>query len=175
MTTLLLSHPASLEHLTRRGTRRPDRIRAVAQCSANSRFDRLVRDQARGLARSGHALSQRAICRGTAAHRALERPGLSRRRHLDVSRHLGSGDARRRRRVAPPMRSCQAPMIMRSSRSARRAITPKTASRWLCFSITPPSPPATPSANSASVAQPWSISTCITAMAPRIYSGPIRP
>jgi len=83
------------------------------------------------------------ICRGTAAHRALERPGLSRRRHLDVSRHLGSGDARRRRRGC--RHRCghvRHPMIMRSSRSARRAITPKTASRWaFVFSINAPSPP----------------------------------
>ena len=47
MTTLLLSHPASLEHLTPPGhPERPDRIRAVAQVLGESRFDRLVRDQA---------------------------------------------------------------------------------------------------------------------------------
>jgi acetoin utilization deacetylase AcuC-like enzyme len=47
MTTLLLSHPASLEHLTPPGhPERPDRIRAIAQVLGESRFDRLVRDQA---------------------------------------------------------------------------------------------------------------------------------
>ena len=47
MTTLLLSHPASLEHLTPPGhPERPDRIRAVAQVLGESRFDGLVRYQA---------------------------------------------------------------------------------------------------------------------------------
>jgi acetoin utilization deacetylase AcuC-like enzyme len=47
MTTLLLTHPASLEHLTPPGhPERPDRIRAIDQVLAESRFDRLVREQA---------------------------------------------------------------------------------------------------------------------------------
>jgi acetoin utilization deacetylase AcuC-like enzyme len=47
MTTLLLTHPASLDHLTPPGhPERPDRIRAVDQVLAESRFDRLVREQA---------------------------------------------------------------------------------------------------------------------------------
>jgi acetoin utilization deacetylase AcuC-like enzyme len=47
MTTLLLSHPASLDHLTPPGhPERPDRIRAVDQVLSESRFDRLVREQA---------------------------------------------------------------------------------------------------------------------------------
>jgi acetoin utilization deacetylase AcuC-like enzyme len=47
MTTLLLTHPASLEHLTPPGhPERPDRIRAVDQVLAESRFDRLVRGEA---------------------------------------------------------------------------------------------------------------------------------
>src|ERR1700689_4340160 len=47
MTTLLLSHPASLNHLTPPGhPERPDRIRAVEQVLGESRFDKLVRDQA---------------------------------------------------------------------------------------------------------------------------------
>jgi acetoin utilization deacetylase AcuC-like enzyme len=46
MTTLLLSHPASLNHLTPPGhPERPDRIRAVEQVLGESRFDKLVRDQ----------------------------------------------------------------------------------------------------------------------------------
>jgi acetoin utilization deacetylase AcuC-like enzyme len=46
MTTLLLSHPASLNHLTPPGhPERPDRIRAVAEVLGESRFDKLVRDQ----------------------------------------------------------------------------------------------------------------------------------
>src|SRR6202790_1206593 len=47
MTTLLLSHPASLEHLTPPGhPERPDRIRAVNQVLAEARFDRLGRGEA---------------------------------------------------------------------------------------------------------------------------------
>jgi acetoin utilization deacetylase AcuC-like enzyme len=47
MTTLLLTHPASLDHLTPPGhPERPDRIRAVDQVLAESRFDPLVRAQA---------------------------------------------------------------------------------------------------------------------------------
>src|SRR5882757_3925614 len=47
MTTLLLSHRASLDHLTPPGhPERPDRIRAVDQVLAEDRFDRLVRGEA---------------------------------------------------------------------------------------------------------------------------------
>jgi acetoin utilization deacetylase AcuC-like enzyme len=47
MTTLLLTHRASLDHLTPPGhPERPDRIRAVDQVLSESRFDKLVREQA---------------------------------------------------------------------------------------------------------------------------------
>ena len=47
MTTLLLTHRASLDHLTPPGhPERPDRIRAVDEVLGEARFDRLVRDQA---------------------------------------------------------------------------------------------------------------------------------
>jgi acetoin utilization deacetylase AcuC-like enzyme len=47
MTTLLLTHRASLDHLTPPGhPERPDRIRAVDQVLAEGRFDRLVRGEA---------------------------------------------------------------------------------------------------------------------------------
>ncbi len=45
--TLLLSHPASLDHLTPSGhPERPDRIRAVEQALGEASFDRLVRETA---------------------------------------------------------------------------------------------------------------------------------
>jgi acetoin utilization deacetylase AcuC-like enzyme len=45
--TLLLTHPAYLEHLTPPGhPERPDRLRAVDQVLAEDRFNRLVRDEA---------------------------------------------------------------------------------------------------------------------------------
>jgi acetoin utilization deacetylase AcuC-like enzyme len=47
MTTLLLTHRASLDHLTPTGhPERPDRIRAVDQVLSESRFDKLVRQEA---------------------------------------------------------------------------------------------------------------------------------
>jgi acetoin utilization deacetylase AcuC-like enzyme len=47
MTTLLLTHRASFDHLTPPGhPERPDRIRAVDQVLGESRFDKLVREQA---------------------------------------------------------------------------------------------------------------------------------
>ncbi|MHB8272376.1 histone deacetylase family protein [Bradyrhizobium sp.] len=47
MTTLLLTHRASLDHLTPPGhPERPDRIRTVDQVLAEGRFDRLVRQEA---------------------------------------------------------------------------------------------------------------------------------
>jgi len=47
MTTLLLTHPASLDHLTPPGhPERPDRIRAIAEVLAEDRFDKLVRGEA---------------------------------------------------------------------------------------------------------------------------------
>ena len=47
MTTLVLSHPASLDHLTPPGhPERPDRIRAVNQTLAEDRFKSLVRGEA---------------------------------------------------------------------------------------------------------------------------------
>jgi acetoin utilization deacetylase AcuC-like enzyme len=47
MTTLLLNHRASLDHQTPPGhPERPDRIRAIEQVLGESRFDKLVREQA---------------------------------------------------------------------------------------------------------------------------------
>src|SRR3979409_511586 len=47
MTTLLLSHRASLEHLTPPGhPERPDRIRAIEEVLGDGRFEQLAREQA---------------------------------------------------------------------------------------------------------------------------------
>jgi len=47
MTTLVLTHPACLDHLTPPGhPERPDRLRAIDQVLEEDRFDRLVRGQA---------------------------------------------------------------------------------------------------------------------------------
>src|SRR5664279_2752532 len=47
MSTLLLSHPACLEHLTPPGhPERPDRLRAIDEALADERFQLLAREQA---------------------------------------------------------------------------------------------------------------------------------
>jgi acetoin utilization deacetylase AcuC-like enzyme len=64
--TLLLSHPASLDHLTPPGhPERPDRLRAVATVLGEARFDALVRGEAPegdlevvGLCHDGHYIDE---------------------------------------------------------------------------------------------------------------------
>src|SRR5258707_2140312 len=47
MTTLLVTHPGCLDHLTPPGhPERPDRLRAIEKALANERFQALVREQA---------------------------------------------------------------------------------------------------------------------------------
>src|SRR5260221_1184598 len=47
MTTLLVTHPACLDHLTPPGhPERPDRLRAIERVLENERFQALVREQA---------------------------------------------------------------------------------------------------------------------------------
>src|SRR5882672_5923343 len=47
MSTLLLSHPACLDHLTPAGhPERPDRLRAIRQALEDERFQTLAREQA---------------------------------------------------------------------------------------------------------------------------------
>src|SRR5260221_7053582 len=47
MTTLLVTHPACLDHLTPPGhPERPDRLRAIERVLENERFQTLVREQA---------------------------------------------------------------------------------------------------------------------------------
>ena len=54
MTTLLLTHPSTLNHLTPPGhPERPDRIRAVDEILSESRFDPLVRELAPEGGRAG--------------------------------------------------------------------------------------------------------------------------
>ena len=47
MTTLLLSHPACLDHLTPMGhPERPDRLRAIERALEHEKFQTLAREQA---------------------------------------------------------------------------------------------------------------------------------
>ena len=73
MTTLLLTHPASLDHLMPSGhPERPDRIRAIDQVLAEDRFNKLVRGRRQKDRWIGRALSQRTLYRRTPAYRADE-------------------------------------------------------------------------------------------------------
>ena len=102
MTTLLITHPASLNHLNGTGhPERPDRIRAIESVLEQEKFQPLVREQApRGRARNRRALPSDGLHRGNPERRAEGRPGAARRRHLDVARQLRGGAARGRRRDA---------------------------------------------------------------------------
>ena len=102
MTTLLLTHPACLEHLVPRGhPERPDRLRAVERALEAEKFQPLARVQA-PLA----ALETIALCHPMDYITELRdatpkrRPRPSRRRHLDVAGDFRGGAARRRRRGA---------------------------------------------------------------------------
>ena len=177
--TLLLTHSACLDHLTPAGTSRTARPAARGRGGAGEdRFKPLLRGEA-----PEGTLDFVTLCHGEhyvdeLRHIApYQRHDLYRRRHLDVAGHLGSRDARRRRRGGRDRRGDvrHAPQRVRRGAAARPSRRDPT-SRWAsASSTTPRSPRVTPSANTASRAPRWSISTSITATAPRIFSGPIRP
>ncbi len=98
--TLLLTHSACLDHVTPPGhPERPDRLRAVAEVLAEDRFKPLVRGEAPEGSLDSVTLCHGEHYVGELRHIAPQtRHDLYRRRHLDVAGHLGSRDARRRRR-----------------------------------------------------------------------------
>ena len=178
MPTLLLTHPACLDHLTPPGhPERPDRLRAIEQALEDEKFQTLAREQA-PLAplEIDRALPSDGIRRGDPQRLARGRHGAARRRHLDVARQLRGGAARGRRRHAGGRRGDDrqgAPTP--SSPCARPATTPRRRGRWAsACSTTRRSPRATRRRSTAPSAWRSSISTCITATARRTFSGPTR-
>ncbi len=100
MTTLLLTHPACLDHETPEGhPERSDRLRVVNKALSEDRFGALTR----GEAPEGN-LDLVTLCHNE--HYVTElrhiapdhRHDLCRWRHLDVAGHLGGRHARGRRR-----------------------------------------------------------------------------
>ena len=101
MTTLLLTHPGMPRPSDAAGTSRTARPdsrgqRGARPKSASTRWCAARRRKASSisvtLCHNEHYVDELRHIAPT------ERPGLYRRRHLDVAGHLGSGDARRRRR-----------------------------------------------------------------------------
>ncbi len=128
--TLLLTHPACLDHLTPPGhPERPDRLRAVGEVLGEDRFKALVRGEA-----PEGSLDSVTLCHGE--------------HYVGELRHI-------------------APTSGMIYIDGDTSMSPGT---WEARS-----PPVTPSANTASSAPRSSISTSITATAPRTFSGPIRP
>jgi acetoin utilization deacetylase AcuC-like enzyme len=100
MSTLLITHPACLEHLTPLGhPERPDRLRAVERALEAEKFQTLARVRRRWR----RSRSSRCVIRWTTSPQIRDatpkrRHGAARRRHLDVARQLRGGAARGRRR-----------------------------------------------------------------------------
>ena len=102
MSTLLISHPACLNHLTPPGhPERPDRLRAIERALESEKFSTLAREQAPmaelETVALAHPMDYVEAIREAAPKRGH---GVARRRHLDVARLAGSGAARCRRRRA---------------------------------------------------------------------------
>ena len=176
--TLLLTHSACLDHLTPPGhPERPDRLRAVAEVLGEDRFKPLVRD----LAPEG-SLDSVTLCHGE--HYVGELRHIAPTSGLiyidgDTSMSPGTWEAVMRG-VGGAVAATDA-VMSGTHHNAFVAVRPPghhaEVSKPMGFasSTMPRSPPVTPSANTASAAPRWSISTSITATAPRIFSGPTRP
>jgi len=165
MTTLLLTHSACPIMFTPPGHPEcADRLRAIGEVLSQPRFDGLSRDEAP----EGISIPSRSATTSTthraAPHRADQRHGLCRRRHLDVAGHLGSRDARRRRR-GRRSRRCHVGKAPQPFVAVRPPGHHAEINRPMgfCFFTMSQSPRVTRSANTASAAPRSSISTCITA------------
>src|SRR5580698_8234146 len=174
MTTLLISHPACLQHLTPMGhPERPDRLRAVEQALAADKFKPLIREQA-----PMASLESIALCHPMEyveeIREASPKEGLI---HLDADTSMspGSFEAALRPPAARPLRSIRSlqrrPKTL-SWQRAHPAITPRRRGQWdFVFLTTSPSPRGMPKSSMASAAPRSSTLTCITAMDRRRFSG----
>ena len=153
MPTLLITHPACLDHLTPSGhPERPDRLRAIDRALEHERFQMLARAEAPAATLEAIALCHPMELRhGDPRCDAEAGPGAARRRHLDVVGELRGGAARGRRRRARGRRGDrQEGRRTRSSPRARPATTPRPRGRWAsACSTTWRSPPAMPRSSTA--------------------------
>src|SRR5713226_1116828 len=177
MSTLLITHPACLDHLTPAGhPERPDRLRAVARALADERFKALVRVEA-----PAASLETIALCHPmdyvTAIRDATPKEGLV---GLDADTTLSPGSFEAALRAAGGATHAVDEVMAGKAANAfvatRPPTTPRPHGRWgSACSTTPPSPRVTRRKSTASSAPPWSTSTSITATARRTSSGPTRP
>ena len=179
MSTLLITHPACLNHLTPPGhPERPDRLRAIEQALEAERFQALARVEAPTAPFEIIALCHPmdyvdADSRGDAERRT----GADRRRHLDVARQLRGGAARRRRRHPCGRRGDdqESRQRLRRHASARPSRRDRAADGLLPVQQRRDRRALRAGTITASRAPRSSISTCTTATARRISSGPTRP
>jgi acetoin utilization deacetylase AcuC-like enzyme len=178
MTTLLLTHPACLQHETPPGhPERSDRLRAVAQVLGEDRFDKLARGEAPegnlelvGLCHDPHYIDELRHVAPTSGLIYLDgdtsmSPGTWQAVMRGVGGAVAATDA--------VMGGDAANAFVATRPPGHHAETNKPMGS--ASSTTSPSPPVTPSANTASLAPRWWISTSITATAPRKSSGPTQP
>src|SRR5712692_1668448 len=167
MSTLLITHPACLDHLTPAGhPERPDRLRAIDRALGHERFRALVRVEA-----PRASLETIALCHPmnyvTAVRDASPKEGLL---GLDADTTMSPGSFEAALRAAggavhavDEVMAGKAPTP--SAPRARPDTTPRPRARWDSASSTmPPLLPATLRKNTASSAPPSSTSTCTTAM-----------
>ena len=142
MTTLFVTHPACLNHLTPAGhPERPDRLRAI---DAGARGRTVPVARARRAHRTAE-IDDIALCHprefiDEIARRNPERgPGADRCRHHDVAGQLRGRVARRRRRRLCGRRGDERTRPpTRSARCARPAIMPRPCGRWAFACSTAP-------------------------------------
>src|SRR6266404_917182 len=134
MTTLLVTHPACLDHLTPPGhPERPDRLRAIERVLENERFQALVREQA-----PAATLDLITLCHPRDYAEEIRNANPSQgmvRLDADTSMSPGTFEA--------------------VLRAVGGATTPRPCGRWASASSTPPQlSPATPRKSTAPSASP---------------------
>src|SRR5712692_9346456 len=176
MPTLLITHPACLDHLTPAGHPEcPDRLRAIDRALEHERFQTLARVEA-----PAAALEAIARCHPmsyvTAIRDATPKQGLVR---LDADTSMSPGSFEAALRAAGGATHAVDEVIGKNAANAfvatRPATMPRPRGRWAsACSTTRRSPRAMRRHSTGSSASPSSISTCITATARRKSSGPTR-
>src|SRR6516225_5418888 len=177
MTTLLITHPACLNHLNPAGhPERPDRLRAIDSALEHERFQDLARVEA-----PAAALETIALCHPmdyvTAIRDATPKHGLA---QLDADTSMSPGSFEAALRAAGGATYAVDEVMTGRAKNAfvatRPAIIPRLRARWgFACSTMRPLPPATRRSVTASSEPPWSTSTSTMATDRRTSSGRIAP
>ena len=179
MTTLLITHPAGLNHLTPPGhPERPDRLRALTQVFDEERFQPLKRVEAPSVPLETIALCHPMDYVEALRHAVAEgRHRGDRRRHLDVARKLRGRAARGRRRRSRGRRGGRQARRQRVLRHApaRPSHRDRAADGLLPVQHRRDRGALRAGPSRARAASRSSISTCTTATARRTSSGPTPP